>query len=75
MLVHFPCLYHLVHPIHVLNCDQVLLEVIVEELVVTTECKDLLLFELPNDQLFHLLVGQAPLIVHLLDLGDCALRI
>lgn len=63
------------HSVHVLNRDEVFLEVVIKELIIAAECEDLLLLELAHDQLLHLLVGQTALLVHLLDLGQRTLLI
>lgn len=61
------------HSVHIFYSDKFLLEVIVEELIVAAEGEDLLLFELTNNQLLHLCLGEAAINKHLLDLGESAL--
>lgn len=61
------------HAVHVLDRDEISLEVVTEEVVICVECEDLLVLELADNQVFHLLHGDLALIEKRLDLlhGSC----
>ena len=60
--------------VKIFDCDEIPLEVVVEELIVTAKSKYFLLFELSNDEFVHLGLGDLALVEHVPDLLDCALH-
>ena len=71
LLVQFTSCHHLVHPVEVFNSHKLFLEVVIEKLIVRTKREDLLLLQLPSNELVHLLLSQFALLEQQLDLSDC----
>ena len=69
-------LHNKAHPVELLNCDNLSLEIVVKKFVVGTEPENFLLLYVTHDELLHLLIGQPAILIeqpYLLKVSVCIL--